>query len=117
LDGNGECRQSLTDGVIFLPWTTLAYLIVFPGGVVRWDWAVLGLGLLIDLVARLGTGVSRSHHQTLNRGKEQKRLAVPSEIGYNWGDQASGPWFLRFMGAPGNIQTPSVWTPAEERYR
>jgi len=35
-------------GAIFVPWTTLAYLIVFPGVVVGLDWVWLGLGLLID---------------------------------------------------------------------
>jgi hypothetical protein len=33
-------------GGIFVPWTTLSYLIVFPGGVVGLDWVWLGLGLV-----------------------------------------------------------------------
>jgi len=41
-------------GGIFVPWTTLVYLIVFPGGVVGLDWAWLGLGLLLDLSSHLG---------------------------------------------------------------
>jgi hypothetical protein len=36
-------------GLIFLPWTTLAYLVVFRGGVVGLDWLWLGLGFLIDI--------------------------------------------------------------------
>jgi len=36
-------------GGIFLPWTTLAYLYVFPGGIMGFEWIVLGIGLLIDL--------------------------------------------------------------------
>ena len=43
-------------GAIFVPWTTLVYLVVFPGGVVGLDWAWLGLGLLIDLSSHLGGG-------------------------------------------------------------
>ena len=43
-------------GGIFVPWTTLTYLIVFPGGVVGLDWAWLGLGLLLDLSSHLGGG-------------------------------------------------------------
>jgi len=43
-------------GAIFVPWTTLAYLIVFPGSVVGLDWLWLGLGLLIDLGAHFGGG-------------------------------------------------------------
>jgi hypothetical protein len=36
-------------GLVFLPWTTLAYLVVFPGGVGGLDWIWLLAGLLIDL--------------------------------------------------------------------
>jgi hypothetical protein len=43
-------------GAIFVPWTTLAYLIVFPGDVVGQDWPWLGLGLLINLGAYFGGG-------------------------------------------------------------
>jgi hypothetical protein len=43
-------------GTIFVPWTTLAYLIVFPGGLVGLDWVWLGLGLLIDLGSHFGGG-------------------------------------------------------------
>jgi len=41
-------------GAIFVPCTTLAYLVVFPGGVLGLDWLWLGLGLLIDLGAHSG---------------------------------------------------------------
>jgi hypothetical protein len=43
-------------GGIFVPWTTLAYLAVAPGGVVGSDWLWLGLGLLIDLGSHIGGG-------------------------------------------------------------
>ena len=43
-------------GTIFVPWTTLAYLVVFPGGVAGLDWVWLGLGLLIDLGSHFGGG-------------------------------------------------------------
>ena len=42
-------------GGIFLPWTTLAYLYVFPGGITGYEWIVLGVGLLIDLAGHGGT--------------------------------------------------------------
>jgi hypothetical protein len=41
-------------GAIFLPWTTLAYLFVFPGGVMGYKWIVLGIALLIDLAGYSG---------------------------------------------------------------
>jgi len=36
-------------GFLFLPWTTLMYVAVAPGGIVFFDWIILGLGLLVDL--------------------------------------------------------------------
>lgn len=44
-------------GVIFLPFTTLMYALVWgPGGVGGWDWLWLILALLIDLGAIGGSG-------------------------------------------------------------
>ncbi len=34
---------------IFLPWTLLMYLFVYSGGIVGFDWILLGLGFLADL--------------------------------------------------------------------
>jgi hypothetical protein len=42
-------------GVLFLPWTTMAYVLMSPGGVQGLQWLVVGLGLLIDL-GSLGGG-------------------------------------------------------------
>lgn len=36
-------------GFIFVPWTTMMYVLVFPGGVAGFDWVWLGLGLLADI--------------------------------------------------------------------
>lgn len=38
-------------GVIFLPWTTLAYVVLWSprGGVEGWEWIVVGLGLVVDI--------------------------------------------------------------------
>jgi hypothetical protein len=41
-------------GFIFLPWTTLMYVVVFPGGVDGFDWIWLGLGFLADVVSWSG---------------------------------------------------------------
>ena len=37
--------------LIFLPWTGLAYLIVWSavGGVSGWEWVVVAIGLVVDL--------------------------------------------------------------------
>ena len=43
-------------GWLFLPWTIIAYLIIYPGGVVGFDWLWLGIGLLLDLGSYGGGG-------------------------------------------------------------
>ncbi|MDH4139801.1 MAG: hypothetical protein OEV43_04450 [Coriobacteriia bacterium] len=45
-------------GVIFLPWTTLVYVVVFPGGIVWFDWVFLVIALLADLGSYGGGGYS-----------------------------------------------------------
>jgi hypothetical protein len=47
-------------GAIFLPWTTLAYIFLFPGGIVGYEWIVLGVALVIDLAGHGGTYRHRS---------------------------------------------------------
>ncbi|MGW8319414.1 MAG: hypothetical protein ACWGPS_09230 [Candidatus Promineifilaceae bacterium] len=42
-------------GLIFLPWTTLMFVLVAPGGIVGWDFLWLGLAILGD-VAMYGGG-------------------------------------------------------------
>jgi hypothetical protein len=36
-------------GVLFVPFTTLMYVIVFPGGINGFDWLWLGLAVAIDI--------------------------------------------------------------------
>ncbi len=43
-------------GFIFLPWLTLMYVIVAPGGIVGFDWVWLGLALLADIAMYAGGG-------------------------------------------------------------
>lgn len=38
-------------GFLFLPWVTLAYVIVNPGGIDGFDWVFLGLALAMDLLS------------------------------------------------------------------
>jgi hypothetical protein len=41
-------------GFIFLPWTLIMYLLVFPGGILWWEWIFLALGLFADLSGYFG---------------------------------------------------------------
>ena len=44
-------------GLIFLPWTTLMYVIVAPGGIVGfWEWGFLILMLVFDIGSYAGGG-------------------------------------------------------------
>ena len=43
-------------GFLFLPWTTLMYFIIYPGGVMGLDWLWLGLALLADIGTYTGGG-------------------------------------------------------------
>jgi hypothetical protein len=43
-------------GILFLPWSTLMYVLVAPGGVIGWDWLWLGLAVLGDIGAYAGGG-------------------------------------------------------------
>jgi len=43
-------------GLFFLPWTTLMYLIIAPGGVFGFDWIWLVIGLIADIGAYAGGG-------------------------------------------------------------
>ena len=43
-------------GFLVLPWTTLMYLLVAPGGVSSWDYLWLGLGVVADVSSLTGAG-------------------------------------------------------------
>ena len=43
-------------GFLFLPWTTLAYVVVAPGGVFGADWLLLALAVFIDIAGYVGGG-------------------------------------------------------------
>lgn len=41
-------------GLIFVPWTTLIYMVVFPGGLTGLDWLLIVLGVFTDLASYAG---------------------------------------------------------------
>jgi hypothetical protein len=43
-------------GFLFLPWTTLAWVVVSPGGVTPFEWFILALGFLVDVAGYAGGG-------------------------------------------------------------
>ena len=44
-------------GLIFLPWTTLMYVIVAPGGINGlWEWLFIGLAVIADIGSYTGGG-------------------------------------------------------------
>jgi hypothetical protein len=47
-------------GVVFVPFTTLMYIAVYPGGINGFDWVWLGLALVIDIGTYGGGARARS---------------------------------------------------------
>ena len=43
-------------GIIFAPWTMLAYVIFYPSGITGLDWLWIALGILADLSSYAGGG-------------------------------------------------------------
>jgi hypothetical protein len=43
-------------GLVFLPWVTLMYVLVAPGGIEGLDWLWLGLALVADIGSYAGGG-------------------------------------------------------------
>lgn len=41
-------------GWLFLPWTTLMYIAIYPGGIQGFDWILLGLGVFADMASYFG---------------------------------------------------------------
>jgi hypothetical protein len=39
---------------LFIPWTTITYLAIYTGGIVGFDWVILGLGILADVLSYAG---------------------------------------------------------------
>ena len=54
-------------GWLFLPWTTLMMIAVYPGGIVGFDWILLGLGVFIDIASYVGGYRERERYLTGNR--------------------------------------------------
>jgi hypothetical protein len=46
-------------GVIVLPWTTIMYVIVAPGGLNVFDWILLALAVAVDLSTYAGNARAR----------------------------------------------------------
>src|SRR5262245_23737115 len=42
-------------GLLFLPWTTVMYVLVFPGGIEGLDWLWLGIALAVDIASYGGS--------------------------------------------------------------
>ena len=43
-------------GLIFLPWATLMWVVIAPGGILWWEWLFLILALVVDIGAYTGGG-------------------------------------------------------------
>ena len=41
-------------GWLFLPWTTLMYVAIYPAGIIGFDWLWLGLAIFADMATYFG---------------------------------------------------------------
>ena len=41
-------------GWLLLPWTTLMYVAIYPGGILGFDWLFLGIGVFADIFSYMG---------------------------------------------------------------
>ena len=41
-------------GWLLLPWTTLMYIVIYPDGIVSFDWIWLGIGVFADIFTYVG---------------------------------------------------------------
>jgi hypothetical protein len=44
-------------GFMFLPWTTLMYVVVGIGGITGWDWLWIGLAVFADMASYAGGAI------------------------------------------------------------
>ena len=56
-------------GVIFLPWTTLIYILVAApvGNITVWGWLMIALGVLLDLNSHAQSYANREQAQAMYR--------------------------------------------------
>ena len=44
-------------GIVFLPWTTLMFVFLGPGGITGFEWVWMGLGVAADVFSYAGGAV------------------------------------------------------------
>jgi hypothetical protein len=49
-------------GVLFVPWTTIAYVALFPGGITGFDWVLIAFAFFVDLSTYGGGYRSRAQY-------------------------------------------------------
>ena len=91
-------------GVIFAPWTTIMYAAVFPGGIVGFDWVLLGLGIVVDIGTYAGN--ARARQQQNAAKKAGMMTAAPTQAAAPVSAPVSAP-----PAAP--AATPEPTAPAE----
>ena len=51
-------------GWLFVPWTTMGYVLVFDNGVQGFDWIILGLAVLADVLSWTSGGFGGRRYQS-----------------------------------------------------
>ena len=53
-------------GFLLVPWTTIAYIFVSPGGITPLEWVVIIIALLLDLSTHGGSGRAYQQRRSTN---------------------------------------------------
>lgn len=65
-------------GIAVLPWTTLMYVIAFPGGLSTWDWIFIAIGFFADISSYAGSGYGGKKQMSSSK-PPAKPASTPAE--------------------------------------
>jgi len=65
-------------GIIFLPWTTLMYVLAFPGGLSGLDWIFIGIGFIADVASYGGSGYGGKKQMTSSKSATKPASTPPA---------------------------------------
>ena len=63
-------------GVIFAPWTTVMYVLVYPAGIKGFDYLWLGLAIAVDVGTYVGNGRARQQQNAAKKAAAAKAVTA-----------------------------------------
>jgi len=95
-------------GVIFLPWTTIMYVLVYPAGINGFDYLWLGLALLVDIGTYVGNARAKRDRDQMNRSSATPvQPTAPAQTAAPAPTPVAAP-------APAQVEAPAAAAPPVE---